>query len=118
MIGFELDQNGDVLIKNNQIQMVNGNELIRQTARSIIGTNKGEWFLNEDEGITFENILGKFVDEDMIKSEIEEGLSQIDSSFSITEFSYEFDSVKRKLKVSFSAVNDDGTIVNGQNIFE
>lgn len=118
MIGFELDQNGDVLIENNKIQMINGDELIRQTARSIISSNKGEWFLNEDEGITFDNILGKFVDEDMIKSEIEEGLSQIDSSFSITEFSYEFDSDKRKLKVSFSATNDDGTVIDGENTFE
>lgn len=118
MIGFKLDQNGDVLIENNQIQMINGDELIRQTARSIISTNKGEWFLNEDEGIIFDNILGKFVDEDVIKSEIEEGLSQIDSSFSITEFSYEFDSDKRKLKVSFSATNDDGTVIDGENTFE
>lgn len=118
MIGFELDENGDVLIENNQIQMINGDELIPQTLKSVIGTNKGEWFLNEDEGITFENILGKFVDEDIIKSEIEEGLSQIDSTFSITEFSYEFNNDKRKLYVSFSAVNDDGTIINGENTFE
>lgn len=117
MIGFKLDEKGDVLIENNQIQMVSGDEFIKQTVQSVIGTNKGEWFLNEDEGITFENILGKFVDEDIIKTEIEEGLLQIDESFSITQFSCKFNSEKRKLEVSFSAVNDDGTVIEGENTF-
>lgn len=117
MIGFKLDEKGDVLIENNQIQMVSGDELIKQTVQSVIGTNKGEWFLNEDEGITFENVLGKFVDEDIIKTEIEEGLLQIDDSFYITQFSCKFSSEKRKLEVSFSAVNDDGTVIEGENTF-
>lgn len=118
MNGFELDENGDVLIQNNQIQMINGDDLLRQTVKSVIGTNKGEWFLNEDEGITFENIKGKYIDEDIIKDEIEQGLSQIDESFSITEFSYEIDSNNRKLEISFSAVNDDGTVIDGENTYE
>lgn len=117
MIGFKLDEKGDILIENNQIQMVSGDELIKQTVKTVIGTNKGEWFLNEDEGITFENILGKFVDEDIIKTEIEDGLLQIDDSFSFTGFCYEFDTDKRKLSISFSAVNDDGTVIEGENTF-
>ncbi len=118
MVGFELDENGDVLIKNNQIQMINGDNLLRQTVKSVIGTNKGEWFLNKDEGITFENIRGKYIDEDIIKDEIEQGLSQIDETFSITEFSYEINDKNRKLSISFSAVNDDGTVIEGENTYD
>ena len=58
MKGFELS-NGDVVIKNGEIQMVSGAELTRQTVETVLGTNKGEWFFNVDEGITFSNILGK-----------------------------------------------------------
>lgn len=59
MKGFKLTSTGDVEIKNNQIQMIEGNELLRQTVECVLGTNKGEWFLNPDEGINFQNILGK-----------------------------------------------------------
>ena len=59
MKGFKIDKNGDVVIEKNQIQMVENNELLRQTVQCILNTNKGEWPLNEDEGINFYNILGK-----------------------------------------------------------
>lgn len=58
MKGFEL-LNGDVVIKNGEIQMVSGAELLRQTVETVLNTNKGEWFFDIDEGITFSNILGK-----------------------------------------------------------
>lgn len=58
MTGFQL-KNGDVVIENNEIQMVSDAELIRQTVETVLNTNKGEWFFDEDEGINFDNILGK-----------------------------------------------------------
>jgi phage baseplate assembly protein W len=61
--GFKLNSKGDVEIKNNQIETVEGNELLRQTVQSVLGTNKGEWIFNPDEGINFKNILGKGVPE-------------------------------------------------------
>lgn len=39
--------------------MVHGAEFTRQTVECVLGTNKGEWSLNVDEGINFSNILGK-----------------------------------------------------------
>ena len=57
--GFLLDSNGDVVIKNSQISMIDGAELTAQTVRTVLGTNNGEWFGNPDEGISFRNILGK-----------------------------------------------------------
>ena len=59
MKGFMLDDNGDVVIKDRAIQMVEGNELTRQKVQSVLSTNKGEWPLNTEEGIAFKNILGK-----------------------------------------------------------
>lgn len=39
--------------------MTAGNELLAQTVRQVLSTNKGEWFLNQEEGINFKNLLGK-----------------------------------------------------------
>ena len=49
MQGFKLDSNGDVLIESGKITMTSGTDLTAQTLQTVAGTNKGEWFLNEDE---------------------------------------------------------------------
>ena len=59
MKGFKLNISGDVVIENNRIQMIEGTDLLRQTVQSVLGTNKGEWTLNPNEGINFKNLLGK-----------------------------------------------------------
>lgn len=59
MRSFLLDNNGDVVIKGSDILMVEGSELLAQKVRTVLGTNKGEWFANEDEGIDNRVILGK-----------------------------------------------------------
>ena len=59
MKGFALDEKGDLLIENGEIQLVHGAELTMQTIKSVLGTQKGEWFLNSDEGVNHNEILGK-----------------------------------------------------------
>lgn len=119
MKGFALNEVGDLVIENNQIPMVNGNELIQQTVASVIKTNKDEWFLNLDEGIDFSVVLGKNkAAEEIIKNEIEEGLSQVDSSFFIDTFSCNFDENTRKLTVKFTAKNENGDTIEGENVWD
>lgn len=36
--------------------MIDGVDLINQTVKTVLGTNKTEWFLNVDEGIEFNNL--------------------------------------------------------------
>ena len=45
------------------------------------------------------------INEEVVKSEIQDGLEQVDSTFVITEFSCEFDRANRHLTVNFSATN-------------
>lgn len=59
MQGLMLDEQGDVVIQNGVVQMVHGSELTKQTIKTVLGTQKGEWFLNWEEGINYDNILGK-----------------------------------------------------------
>lgn len=118
MKGFALDSNGDLLIENNQIQMVNDDDLVKQTVTTVLGTNKKEWFLNWLEGINFRNILGKASNdeterEELARNEIAQGLLQVDSSFFIDEFMYVFDSINRRTTIQFVAKNSEGATIEG-----
>lgn len=115
MKGFALDSNGDVIIEKNKIKMVDGVELIRQTVQTVLGTNKNEWFLNIDEGIDFNNILGKKKNDEIIRNEIIQGLQQVDSSFVLETFNYDFDRKNRKLTIDFKAKNSDGETVDSSS---
>lgn len=116
MKGFALNSNGDVIIENNKIKMVDGAELIRQTVLTVLGTNKNEWFLNIDEGIDFSNLLGKKKDDEIIRNEIIQGLQQVDSSFVLETFNCDFDRKNRKLTISFKAKNSAGETVSGSKV--
>lgn len=117
MRGFKLDENGDILIKNNEIQMIEGNELLQQTAQSVVGTNKGEWVLNREEGIMFSNILGKGNTDEMIRNEIQQGLKQVDDSFIVTSYEKEVDTVTRKAVIHTKATNAIGEEIASTNIY-
>ncbi len=58
MKGFKLLDN-DLSIENNEIEIIEGSELTRQTIQSVLSTNKGEWLFDKNEGIDFNNIFGK-----------------------------------------------------------
>ena len=91
--------------------MVSDKELLRQTIESVLGTNKGEWVLNTDEGITFQNILGKNKTEEMIKYEVQQGLLQVDDTFTLTTFEL-INISDRQYKVKASAQNADGAEIS------
>lgn len=58
MRGFKLSD-GDLAIGGREIEFVTGTELTAQTIQYVLSTNKGEWAFNIDEGINFDNVLGK-----------------------------------------------------------
>ena len=111
MKGFALDNNGDIIIEKNKIKMIDGVDLINQTVKTVLGTNKTEWFLNIDEGIDFNNLLSKKKDDEIIRNEILQGLQQVDSSFVLETFNCDFNSKHRKLTISFTAKNSTGEVV-------
>lgn len=110
MKDFKIDSNGDIAIKNHDIQFVSGAELTAQKARLILSTNKGEWILNADEGIDFSVMLVKNPNKDAILDTVRDGLRQIDETFRITE--YEYKTVERHLILTFKAINDNEEEIN------
>ncbi len=106
MIGFMVDNSGDVVIEDNNIKMVSDTDLITQTVRQVLKTNLGEWWLNENEGIDFHCLLCKNPNYDQIEDNIKLGLWQIDKTFKLTSFDCSVEN--RKLTVNFTAINDNG----------
>lgn len=126
MRGFKL-LDGDIVIgkkdsnkvspNGNQIQMVEGNELIAQKFLIALGTNKGEWFWNEELGINYDFIIGKGITEDMIKSQIEIGIHQVDPNMYLSDFSVEFNKTQRTANVYFVVEDDGGKIAKVEKIY-
>ena len=114
MIGFALDETGDVVVENNQISIVVGDSLLQQKVNTVLQTNLKEWFFDWDEGVDFDNLIGKGTNEELAQFEIERGLAQVDSTFTITEFTYEVDRAKRKAIISFKAQTESGEEVGGE----
>jgi len=109
MRSFMLDQSGDLVIEKNQIRIVFDKDLICQRIRSLLGANRGEWPFNLDYGINQRNILGKNPDYELIRSEIQQGLRQVDSSFFVEKFNADLQG--RNLSVHFTARNSDGVVI-------
>ncbi len=80
MKGFALDNHGDVIIKKNDIQLVCGTELSIQKIRQVLSTNRGEWWLDPEEGIPVQKVLKKNPNQAMIRDYVRNAISQVDKS--------------------------------------
>lgn len=110
MRGFKLDEKGDISITDGQIDMVSDLELEKQTIKTVLQTNKGESPFNEDEGIDFNQIQGKGITEDMIKTQVQSGIHQVNSERTIDEFNCTIKD--RHLTVDVTAQNSDGSSIS------
>lgn len=111
MKGFKLTADGDIDFSENDIAMVDGIELTKQTVQSVLGTNKGEWFLNPDEGINFNNLLGKNIEDVLVENEMLNGLKQVDETLKINSFSVTKDTNKRTMSIEFTASKDNDEVI-------
>lgn len=115
MKGFLLDENGDVVIENGQLKVISDTDLKAQTLRTLIGTNKGEWFMNENEGIYRAFMIGKGITEDMQRTQIQDACSQIDENLHLDKFEVVTDKQKRVSAINFSAKS---SLESGEEIAE
>lgn len=110
MKGFKLNSQGDIDIKDGNIQMAYDADLTMQTIKSVWGTQKGEWFLNIDEGINRKDIMGKndaTTDEyrESVRAELNGGLDQVDENLDIDTLTIDYDKTTRKVTANVTMVN-------------
>lgn len=103
--GFRM-ADGDVVV-GRTIDMVQDDEMLRQTIELVIGTNQGEWAYDLEEGISRALVLCKNPDEDEIRNTIEEAVLRVDDTLSLTDFSMEVDA-KRHATIKITLVKPNG----------
>lgn len=117
MKGFKITD-GDVSITDGKIDMVEDTELEIQTMKTVLATNKGEDPFDADEGINFNQILGKGVTEDMAKTQVKSGINQVNSDYTVEDFNYSVDKTSRKATTKFTARKSDGTAISVINSYD
>jgi hypothetical protein len=106
--------NGDLMFENGELVIIDGAGELAQCCEIVLGTNKGEWFLNEEMGIDFNKMHGKNVNEQAIRQQIRNGLSQETRIKSVDDITVILDNVKRVSTVTFVATSDDGMSVESE----
>lgn len=102
---FSLDRKGDVIIKKNKIEIVDGDDLTIQKIRQILLTNYGEWWLDKKEGLNQRDILVKNPNYQLIKDQIRQAINQVDENLVVTAIDILEDSTNRHLTI---ILNIDG----------
>ena len=103
---FALDESGDVVLNQNDIQMAQGTDLIMQKIRQVLRTNRGEWSFDEKEGIPVRKILKKNPNIAMIRDYVRSVIDQVDGSLQMTRCDIATEG--RVLKINFTVSGASG----------
>jgi hypothetical protein len=116
MKAIKLDENGDYVMVNGEFVIIEGDEQLTQEVRMAVQTNKGEWFLDVDEGLNRDALFAKKFDENNAKNSIIESLMRLSEPLSVETIT--FNRVNRLLLVDMILRKEDGArlIVEGVNI--
>ncbi|KIL72515.1 DUF2634 domain-containing protein [Bacillus badius] len=95
-------ENGDIVIKNGEWVFVEGDEELAQSVESVLQTQRGEFFLDEEGGLRHENLFGKHTDENVLRDDIIEAVSQEDRVNAVTDIQIIDDKKARKRSVLLS----------------
>jgi len=104
-------QNGDLVFSKGALQMVEGPEEVAQSCRIILGTRRGEWFLNPDFGLDFDVFLGKSPVRDQMEDELRAALAQEPRIRSVDDITITADTRARTLLLTFTATAVDGETI-------
>ena len=116
MKGFKI-VDGDVSITDGDIDMAEDTELEIQTMKTVLQTNKGEDVFDDTEGINLRQILSKGVTEDMIKTQIKNGINQVNADYTLEDFNYNLDKATRTALTKFTARKTNGDAISISNSF-
>ncbi|MEC0092920.1 DUF2634 domain-containing protein [Paenibacillus macquariensis] len=117
MQSLKLSETGDILMSTSgNLLMVEGTEEISQCCHIGIGTNKAEWFLNPDMGITFSKFLGKQINEEEMREELTQGLMQEERIQSVDLINFTVEKNSRTLLVTFDATSTEGERIQAKEV--
>ncbi|MGE7716970.1 DUF2634 domain-containing protein [Priestia megaterium] len=100
-------EGGDLVVENGNLIMISGDEELIQSVQSILKTRKGEFFLDSEYGLAYDNLLGKGASEAEIRDDIIEALSKDACIGAVTNISFVKEG--RTLKISLTIQKQDET---------
>jgi hypothetical protein len=103
---------GDIYLESGQPVWVTGSEAIAQHVWVRLRRFKGEWFLNLDEGIPMESVLGKAATVDSARRVLSRVILDTPGIATLDRIDVEVDSATRRLVVS----NIEATTIEGVNL--
>ncbi|WP_284641180.1 DUF2634 domain-containing protein [Paenibacillus silviterrae] len=104
--------NGDLVIENNDLTLVEGIEELAQCCEIVLGTNRGEWFLNPQMGIRFDKLHGKQVSVEAAREEIRSGLRQEPRIQTVESIDVTLNTTARESSIAFTATSTEGEVIN------
>jgi len=100
--------NGDLIFDaQNNLVMIDGEDEIAQSIERVLTTNKGEWFLNLEHGLDYQEIQGKGRDIEGIKLAITEAILQEERVSEVERIDVSLDK-DRHLKINVTARIQEG----------
>lgn len=101
-------ENGDLVIENNDFILIDGDEELAQSIKTVLLTQKEEFFLNPEHGLFRENILGKEANQTAATDDIIEAISQEERIESTEEINFTDDRNLRIRDISLTLQKVDG----------
>lgn len=117
MSDVKLDTDGDVLIENGDLVLVDGLAAIGQHVAMRLRSYKGEWFLDQNAGVPyFQEILAKGTPAARIRSILQRIILETDKVVSVDSMELDYDASARTLVVDFAATTTLGTLESVEEI--
>jgi len=109
MADIKLDEDGDILIEDDDLVLVEGVDAIAQDVEVRLTFFQSEWFLDTRLGVPwFQKILGQKPRLDVVKSIIRKAIMTTPGMQGISDFVAEYDGRTRLLSVSFKGQSVEG----------
>lgn len=102
-------QNGDLVIENNDLILISDDEELIQSVRNTLLTRKGEFFLDPEEGVSHDNLLGKGTSDEEARDDIIEALSRDERIQAVTDIMFTDNLETRRRQVSLTIQKQDDT---------
>lgn len=96
---LKIDNDDLVLDEQKNFVMVQEKEEEQLVIQRVLSTGQGEWFLNVEHGLAYEELLGKTFDEERARLAILEAIYQEPRAESVESIEFERDRANRKLVV-------------------
>ena len=112
---LRLDETGDVIFDGaGELLLIDDIDEVAQSVRMALSTRLGEWFLNPAEhGFEYSTLETKQPDPEEIRLAVIETVSQEERIREVTDIQIEFDRVRRKVEIDFTATLTNGDTLEG-----